>query len=88
MRLGDSDRGLARAGIIGRKKAGRFRLISAEQGWLALARPIPAPEQLAVIIAPSRPKPATSSMVEPYREQVLALAADSSIRKGLSQFFL
>lgn len=76
MRLGDSDRDLARAGLIGRKKAARFRLIAAEQGWLDPARPIPAPEQLAAILSPSRPKPAATSLVEPHRELVLTWAAD------------
>lgn len=34
MRLGDSDRALARAGLIGRHKAGELRALAQSKGWL------------------------------------------------------
>ena len=34
MRLGDSDRALAKAGLIGRPKAKALRAVAAAQGWL------------------------------------------------------
>ncbi|MFZ5759598.1 MAG: hypothetical protein ACOY32_08230 [Thermodesulfobacteriota bacterium] len=69
MRLGDSDRDLARAKLIGRKKAARFRLVAEEQGWLNPTIPIPDMQQLAAALIPSRPKPAVTSLVEPHRSE-------------------
>ena len=76
MRLGDSDRDLARAKLIGRKKAAKFRLLAQEQGWLDHALPLPDVAQIAVAIAAPRPKPAVTSLVEPHRDRVLAWAAE------------
>lgn len=75
MRLGDSDRDLARAKLIGRKKASQFGLVAAKQGWLDPAVPIPDVAQIAAAIAP-RSKPAVAPLVEPHREQVIAWAED------------
>lgn len=72
MRLGDSDRDLARAGLIGRKKAAVFRLLAKEQRWLDPARPIPDTAQIASILVNHRPKLAVPSLVEPHRERVVA----------------
>lgn len=74
MRLGDSDRDLARAKLMGRKKAAQFRLIAQERGWLDPALPIPDAAQLAAVVGSPRVKPAVASLVEPHREQVLAWA--------------
>jgi hypothetical protein len=76
MRLGDSDRDLARAKLIGRKKAAAFRLIAQQHGWLDPALPLPDAAQLAIAIGAPRVKPAVTSQVEPHREQVIAWAGD------------
>ena len=34
MRSGDSDRDLARDGLVGRRKAGELRQLAASRGWL------------------------------------------------------
>ena len=34
MRLGESDRQIAKAGLMGRVKAGKLRLLAQDQGWL------------------------------------------------------
>lgn len=70
MRQGDSDRALARAGLIGRPKAGELRELAESRGWLDPAQPLPDDTQLAEVLAVSSGKPATGSCVEPFRKQV------------------
>jgi len=41
MRLGDSDRQIQKAGLMGRRKAATVRQKAREQGWLDPACPIP-----------------------------------------------
>jgi transposase len=62
MRQGESDRDLARAGLIGRKKAKALRALATVQGWLA------------AVMGPRRERPAVLSLIEPYRAQVEAWA--------------
>ena len=76
MRQGDSDRSLARAGLIGRDKARELRQLAAEAGWLDPALPLPDNAQLGQVLMPPTPaaqRPA--SCVEPYRSQVEAWVA-------------
>jgi len=72
MRLGDSDRALARAGLIGRPKAKALRQIAQQQCWLDTDRPLPDDEVLAQFLKqPRQESSATSgSCVEPYRDVV------------------
>jgi hypothetical protein len=39
MRLGDTDRAIARAGLMGRRKAGALRRVAEAAGWLDPAKP-------------------------------------------------
>jgi len=41
MRQGDSDREIAKAGLMGRLKAAELRAVALEQGWLGKERPLP-----------------------------------------------
>jgi transposase len=70
MRLGDSDRDLSRADLIGRKKAAVFRQLAKEHGWLEGGVPLPDEEEIAARLSPTREKAAIPSLVEPHREQV------------------
>lgn len=70
MRLGESDRELAKAGLIGRRKAGQLREIALAQGWLDGTRPLPDDAQLATVLATPRAQPPVPSSVAPYAEQV------------------
>jgi hypothetical protein len=47
MRLGETDRSIARAGLMGRKKAGRIRDIAEARGWLNKETPLPEEAVLA-----------------------------------------
>ena len=41
MRLGDTDRAIARAGLIGRRKAAALRRVAEAAGWRDAAIPLP-----------------------------------------------
>ncbi len=70
MRAGDSDRELARAGLMGRRKSGEFRRLVTELGWLKPSRPLPEVATLAAQAVPKRPKQSSTSLVEPHAEMV------------------
>ena len=46
MRLGESDRDLSKAGLIGRKKAGEIRRMALDKGWLNAASPMPTDDEI------------------------------------------
>jgi transposase len=73
MRQGDSDREIARSGLMGRPKARWLRTVAEDAGWLAPDRPLPDDTALAERLAP-RPAVAASaaSSVAPFAEQVRA----------------
>jgi transposase len=70
MRQGDSDRDVARAGLMGRKKVARLRAMAAERGWLSKETPLPEDAEIAALIP--KPKPASSSIstLQPHRERI------------------
>lgn len=70
MRLGDTDRGIAHSGLMGRRKAAQLRLLAQEQGWLDLTQPLPEDEVLAQILHHPSPRPQTTSLVLPHEEEV------------------
>ena len=72
LRLGESDRAIARAERVGRATVASLRGVASERGWLDPAGPLPDEAALcAGLCAPRRP-PQNLSTVEPFREQLLA----------------
>ncbi len=72
LRLGESDRAIARAERVGRVKVRALRELEAQRGWLDPAGPMPDDASLSAAVgAPQRP-PQNLSSVEPFREQLLA----------------
>jgi len=70
MRQGDSDRDIARARLMGRKKAAQLRLAAIEHEWLDPRRPLPDDAELAAAFAPA-PLPVTCvSSLEEHRERI------------------
>ncbi len=70
MRLGESDRALAKAGLMGRRKATAVRRLAEEQGWLDPSHPLPDDAALAeVLVRRSSPAPSTSRVL-PHQEEV------------------
>ena len=65
MRQGDSDRAIARAGLMGRTKAKDVRKIAEKQGWLSAEDP-PDDEELAVFF--HRPKSTTQASISPLAQ--------------------
>lgn len=72
MRMGNSDRAIAKTGLSGRKKNKWIRSIANKKGWLNLNQPLPEDSILAKAFCKQEPCSKTSSTVEPYRESVLA----------------
>jgi transposase len=69
MRQGDSDRGIQRAGLMGRDKAKEVRAKAQAEGWLDPERVLPGDADLAQVFG-ERQRPSMVSTVEPYREEV------------------
>jgi len=72
MRQGDSDREIAKAGLMGRRKAAELRAVAQEQGWLGKERPLPEDGALAEVLTGERPAPGPASQVEPFRSCIVA----------------
>ena len=84
MRQGDSDRDLARAGLIGRRKARETRQLAQAHGWLDTDKALPEDAELARMLArPERPGPV--SCVEPYRDLVTGWAQQGIQSKTIYQ---
>lgn len=69
MRLGESDRQLAKADIIGRNKASALRKMARHHGWLDHNSPLPDDEQLAEVLRIPTAKRQVSSL-EPFSQEV------------------
>ena len=70
LRAGDSERDLARSGVMGRQKLGQVRAVAAQRGWLDPGIELPDDATLAGVLgAHQRPSSSVSS-VEPWRELV------------------
>ena len=70
MRAGDTTRGIARSGLMGRDKAGELRTLALSQGWLEAGAELPDDAAIAAALKPSRRACSTISCVEPFREVV------------------
>jgi transposase len=71
MRLGETDRAVARSGLMGREKARDFRKLARDHGWLDPSNPLPDNATLTQALpVPSSCRPQTSSLVLPHQEQV------------------
>ena len=70
MRLGDTDRAIARAGLMGRRKLAQLRRTAEAAGWLDVATPLPGDPELAEHLGSVRTQPAVASLAEPHRERI------------------
>lgn len=76
MRQGDSDRDIARCGLMGRKKLTTVRREAGARGWLDPSVPLPDDATIAGLFGRTPHLPHTCvSTVEPFREQVSNWAA-------------
>ena len=72
MRLGDTDRAIARAGLMGRRKAARLRQRAEAAGWLSVDAALPEDAVLAAELGPRTARVSSVSLAEPYRKTITA----------------
>jgi len=70
MRLGDSDRQIAKAKLMGRHKAAELRKTAQQHGWLDSKTLLPNDEELAKVFDLQSDCPAQPSSVKPFSEDV------------------
>lgn len=70
MRLGETDRAVARAGLMGRRKTAELRSRAARHGWLDPKQPLPSDAELARALHTRKVDQLQPSLVEPYAEEV------------------
>jgi transposase len=70
MRLGESDRAIAKAGLMGRKKAKAVRKAAQHRGWLDPSCALPDEGTLCEVLGKKAARPQCSSQVERYRAEV------------------
>jgi hypothetical protein len=89
LRLGGTDREVARAQRIGRAKVAQIRQLAGAQGWLDPSGPMPEDAQLCALFKVARAAAQNVSSVEPFRDDILAWHAQgiqaSTIRRALAR---
>ena len=76
MRLGDTDRSIARSGLMGRKKSAQLRLLASKHGWLDPETPLPEQSVVARAMESCKNDQLQQSLVEPYTDEVTAWVKD------------
>ncbi|MGH2602111.1 MAG: IS21 family transposase, partial [Dehalococcoidia bacterium] len=71
LRQGDTEREIARTGLMGRPKVKELRALAAREGWLAPEAALPEDEAIAQALGAARRARSTISGVEPFRALVL-----------------
>jgi len=70
MRLGDSDRQIAKAGLVGRPKAKEIRKVALEKGWLEVECEIPDNKAIAAALEKKSLMPVATSKVRDHADQL------------------
>lgn len=76
MRLGETDRQIAKGGLMGRGRASRLRGLAVEQGWLEPDKALPANDVIAGLLQATKTQQPRNSLVEPHAAQVLRWASE------------
>ncbi|MDE2889657.1 MAG: hypothetical protein OXR72_15735 [Gemmatimonadota bacterium] len=72
MRLGESDRAIARSGLMDREKASALREVAGREGWLEASSVMPDDATLAQVLDVPSSRPQSASSVLPYQDKVTA----------------
>lgn len=72
MRQGESDREIAAAKLMGRRKAAQWRGLASARGWLDVQQPLPEDETIAKALGGPRRASTTISTLETHRNQLIA----------------
>ena len=70
MRLGESDRAIDNAGLMGRKKAAKLRALAIKHNWLDPSITLPDDSDLNHVLKSKPPHQVNESTVLPYKEDV------------------
>ena len=70
LRQGDTDREIARARLMGRRKTAELRVLATARGWLDTASALPDDGEIAQALAAPRRAISTISSLEPYRDLI------------------
>ena len=70
LRQGDTDRAIARTGLMGRRKLAAFRALSQQRGWLEPGAVLPEDAAIAAAVGQARRASTTISHAEAFRELV------------------
>lgn len=70
IRLGETDRSIARSGLMGRKKCSQLRQLASKHGWLDPETPLPDQAELARSMQVRKDDQLQKSLVEPYTDEV------------------
>jgi transposase len=70
LRQGDTDRQIARSGLMGRRKLAAFRSVCQQHGWLDSTAVPPEDATIAAAVGRARRARSTISTAEPFRELV------------------
>lgn len=70
LRQGDTDREIARARLMGRRKAAAIRELAGQRGWLDPEGPLPDDATLAAAFEAPPARVSNVSSLEPYRAQI------------------
>lgn len=77
MRLGESDRQIAKSGVMGRRVASAVRAEAERREWLDTAQDLPPDGELAAVFeAPKKRRARHSSTLEPYRKLITGWLED------------
>ena len=92
IRMGQTDREIARARIVGRAKCSQIRVIAQDQGWLATDRPLPDDITLSsVFVKKSFSNPTHESKCQNHEEQIRTWLGDgiclTTIQRTLKEQF-
>jgi transposase len=69
MRMGETDRAIARSGLMGRPKCAQVREVAAQNGWLK-AMPLPDNKALAKVFDAPKPNSTRTSQCQPFERQI------------------
>lgn len=72
MRQGDSDRDIAKSGLMGRRTTANLRTLAKERNWLTTEQPAPDDATIAEALIPAKRAISTVSSLEPQRERIAA----------------
>ena len=70
MRLGDSDRQIAKAKLMGRTKAAKLRKTAETHGWLDTKLNLPDNKELSEVLEHNANLPQQTSSVEPFAKEI------------------